>query len=89
MVAGVEIVADKATRELFPPERGAAALVASLAYEAGVIVRPLTGGAIVAIAPPLTASEEELRWLVSVLRQSLDHAAEQLAVVSTVGEEEG
>ena len=89
MVAGVELVADKATRKPFPTALAAAALLASHAYEAGVIVRPLTGGAVVAIAPPLTASENDLSWLVGVLRQCLDRAVEQLKVLSTVGEEDG
>ena len=52
LVAGIEYVQDKATKEWFPPAVGAAAKVRDEAFERGVFVRLLGGGHCHAMAPP-------------------------------------
>lgn len=72
-VGGVELVRDTATGEPYPAELGVAARMAAHCWERGLIVRPLAGGAVVALAPPFTVTEQELRFLGDVLVEA--HAA--------------
>lgn len=75
LLGGLEIVADKAAKESFPPAAKAAATVAAKALEAGLIVRALPGDA-VGICPPLIITEAEVDDLFDRLEQALDAAAE-------------
>jgi adenosylmethionine-8-amino-7-oxononanoate aminotransferase len=51
LMAGVELVQDKTTKQPFPPERRMGARVCRLARDQGVLLRPL--GDVVVIMPPL------------------------------------
>ena len=52
LVAGIEYVQDKETREWFPPAQGVAAKIRDEAFKRGVFVRLLGGGHVHAVAPP-------------------------------------
>ncbi|MDW7709160.1 MAG: aminotransferase class III-fold pyridoxal phosphate-dependent enzyme [Deferrisomatales bacterium] len=84
LFAGVELVADKATREPFDPRRKMAYKVAAEAMARGLVTYPGDGGADgirgdhLLLSPPLTVTEEELVFLVGALGEALEAAHETL-----------
>ena len=70
---GIEIVADRATKEPFDPERGIAARVKKAAFAAGLICYPMGGtidglrGDHVLLAPPFIISDNQIGELVDKL----------------------
>ncbi|MDX1432966.1 MAG: aspartate aminotransferase family protein [Gammaproteobacteria bacterium] len=77
LLGAVEIVADKESREQFPTERKAAALIAAKVQEEGLIVRGLSGDS-VATCPPLIIDEREIDDLFDRFQRGLDTAAKEL-----------
>ena len=78
MVAGIEYVQDKKTREWFPLSAGVAAKVRDAAFRRGVFVRLLGGGHVHAVAPPFIISKEQIDTVVRVLDESIAEVEEQL-----------
>lgn len=76
LIAGLELVADKTTREQHPVTAKAAAQVQETALANGLVVRGLPMDTI-GICPPLIISESEIDTLFERLHRSLDtvHAA--------------
>ncbi len=70
LVAGLELVRDKASRESFAPSDGVAAHVATCALAHGVITRGL--GDVVNLCPPLIIREHEIDDLLQRIGRSLD-----------------
>jgi 4-aminobutyrate---pyruvate transaminase len=70
LIAGIEIVADKATKTSFEPSKAAAATIARFAEEEGLITRPLLGDRI-ALCPPLVIDEAEIDELFDRLERAL------------------
>jgi L-2,4-diaminobutyrate transaminase len=64
LVMGIELVADKATRQAFDPARKVAARLTKLCFSEGLITRSLPGGDITAFSPPLPISREEIDQIV-------------------------
>jgi adenosylmethionine-8-amino-7-oxononanoate aminotransferase len=62
LMAGIEIVADRGTKERFPPERKTGQRVIRKAREKGIILRPL--GDVIVLMPPLSSTESEIEGLV-------------------------
>jgi len=62
LMAGIEIVADRGTKERFPPDRKVGQRVVRKAREKGVILRPL--GDVIVLLPPLSSTEQEIEALV-------------------------
>ncbi len=58
LIAAVELVEDKATKESFPASTAAALHFADRAHAHGLVVRPL--GEAVALCPPLIITPEEI-----------------------------
>jgi 4-aminobutyrate---pyruvate transaminase len=75
LVAGIELVADKATKRSFEARTALAAKAVALAQEEGVILRNL--GDTIAICPPLIISEDEVEDMMERLGKALDRT-EQL-----------
>jgi 4-aminobutyrate---pyruvate transaminase len=69
LIAGIELVADKASKKPFDPAKGVAQKLASFAEEAGLIVRPLPGDHF-ALCPPLVISESEIGELFDRLERA-------------------
>jgi 4-aminobutyrate--pyruvate transaminase len=69
LIAGIELVADKASKKPFDPAKGVAQKLASFAEEAGLIVRPLPGDRF-ALCPPLVISESEIGELFDRLERA-------------------
>ena len=77
LLAGVELVSDKATKKSFDVSEGAARRVWLEALERGVIVRPL-GGDVIAISPPFVISEKQIDHIVEVLHGAIESVGGQL-----------
>jgi len=75
LVAGLELVKNKTTREAFAPIGKAGRLVAGRAQDNGLIVRAI--GDTIAVCPPLIIDEAQVDELVARLRKSLREAAAQ------------
>lgn len=69
LMAGIELVKDKSTKEPYEWEEKMGWRVAWYAREHGVIIRPL--GNVVVIMPPLSISLENLEQLLKVIREGI------------------
>jgi adenosylmethionine-8-amino-7-oxononanoate aminotransferase len=74
MMAGVELVRDKGTKEPYDWPEKMGWRVAYHARDNGVLIRPL--GNVVVIMPPLTISEQNLKKLLDIIRFSIIAATE-------------
>jgi 4-aminobutyrate--pyruvate transaminase len=70
LIAGVELVADKRTRELFPASMKVGNIVMDKCHERGLIVRAI--GDRIAFTPPLIISAAEINEMVRLFRDGLD-----------------
>jgi 4-aminobutyrate---pyruvate transaminase len=70
LVAGLELVKDKKSRENFAPADGVAQHVAQRALAHGVITRGL--GDVVNLCPPLIITESEIDELLARIGRALD-----------------
>ncbi|MEO1197905.1 MAG: aspartate aminotransferase family protein [Pseudomonadota bacterium] len=73
LIAGLDIVTDKTTRQQFDPKSAVAAMVTRFAETEGLIVRPLFGD-VVAVCPPLIITDDEIDALFDRLVTALDRA---------------
>src|SRR5262245_31908257 len=69
LMAGIELVQDRATKRPFPPERRTGARVCRTAREQGVLLRPL--GDVIVVMPPLAIDRSLLDRLCDVLYNCL------------------
>jgi putrescine aminotransferase len=74
LVAGVELVRDRGTKESFDPSLGVARRVWLDALEQGVIVRPLPGD-VLAMSPPFVITEEQIDRVVGALDKAIASVA--------------
>jgi putrescine---pyruvate transaminase len=77
LVAAIELVRERATKQLFEVSAGAARRVWLAALEEGVIVRPLTGD-VLAMSPPFVISNEQIDKIVSVLDKAITRVEKEL-----------
>jgi 4-aminobutyrate---pyruvate transaminase len=77
LIAGIEFVADRQTRQSFPPEVGAARVFERCCLAEGLIVRAV--GETAVLAPPLIISDDQIRDLAARLQRGL-RAAEALLI---------
>lgn len=77
LIGGLEIVADKTSREQFPAETKAAQIISDAALAAGLVVRPLPGDTI-GICPPLIIDLAQIDEMFNMLEVALDEAVAQL-----------
>jgi adenosylmethionine-8-amino-7-oxononanoate aminotransferase len=78
MVAGIEYVQSKETREWFPLSQGVAAKIRDEAFRRGVFVRLLGGGHVHAVAPPFIISKEQIDTVVRVLDEAIGVVEKEL-----------
>lgn len=76
LMTGVELVKNKETKEKYDPPL--APLVVDIAYEKGVITRPLVGD-ILQLSPPLTISEEEIDSIIEIIGLAIVEAVAERA----------
>ena len=78
LMAGVELVKDKRTKEPFPVEINAAGQIINAALERGLILFHGSGnvdgvlGDHILIGPPLTINRKQVETLISILKQSIE-----------------
>jgi len=72
LIAGIELVADRATRAPFPWEHLTGARVCRLARDAGLLIRPL--GDVLVVMPPLAISVEQLDWMMDTMTTCIARA---------------
>jgi len=77
LVAGIELVRDRTTKELYDATVGVARRIWLDALEQGVIVRPLPGD-VVAICPPFVISEQQIDRIALVLDKAIARVAKEL-----------
>jgi 4-aminobutyrate--pyruvate transaminase len=82
LLTGMEMMADKATRTAFAPERGVGRLVDGLARKHGLITRFI--GDRIAFSPPLIVTEADIDEIARRLRAALDEAHAELRASWTV-----
>lgn len=77
LLARVQLVSDRKTRQLFDPKLAVAERIARRARELGVIFRPLPGDAL-SFSPPLCLTEGEADTIVGVIDQAIGDVARSL-----------
>ena len=84
MMAGVELVAERATKEPFPSRLRMGHRVILEARQRGVIIRPL--GDVIVLMPPLAVSSDELDQLGRVTGDSIRAATEAAGTAPPAGQ---
>jgi len=81
MMAAIEIVQDKATRQGFPAEKNVSARALALAAERGLITRQRHYGAgeSIMLAPPLVTTREQIDRITEILAESITLAVKEVA----------
>ena len=77
LMGGVELVADKQTRQPFESSLGVGLTCADHALEGGLLVRPL--GDTIALCPPLIITADQIDELFGKLESALDKTLEQVS----------
>ena len=78
---GIEFVADRQTKQPFPPERNFAGRVGQACLKRGLLVYPMQGcvdgyaGDHLLIAPPAVILEDQLNWSAEQLRAAINEVA--------------
>jgi L-2,4-diaminobutyrate transaminase len=78
LIMGIELVADKASKQAFDPKHKVAARVVQSCLGEGLITRNLPSGDIVAFSPPLTITADDAELIASRFAQGLDKAVASL-----------
>ncbi|MBU4419969.1 MAG: aminotransferase class III-fold pyridoxal phosphate-dependent enzyme, partial [Proteobacteria bacterium] len=76
IMVGIELVADKDTKESFPPEERIGHRVIKEARKQGLIIRPL--GDVIVLMPPLSISIDELDRLCDITYESIRVVTEKV-----------
>lgn len=74
LMVGIELVADRATRQAYPPEQRHGARACAAAVRRGVWIRPL--GDVVVLMPPYCISDENLTRLVGAAAEGIAEVTE-------------
>jgi L-2,4-diaminobutyrate transaminase len=78
LMVGVELVADRASRQNFPAEAKVAARVARAAIETGVLVRALPANDVIAFSPAFVITPDMINECVARFVLALDRVSDQL-----------
>jgi adenosylmethionine-8-amino-7-oxononanoate aminotransferase len=68
-MVGIELVENRETKQLFPPEKRTGHRVIMEARKRGVLIRPL--GDVIVLMPPLSISHKELDQLCDAVYESI------------------
>jgi 4-aminobutyrate--pyruvate transaminase len=82
LIAGVELVRDKATKAPFPPAAGVGPAIQARCQAQGVILRAM--GDTIAFCPPLIITEAEIDEMLARFGRGLDEAYNQLRQEATL-----
>jgi adenosylmethionine-8-amino-7-oxononanoate aminotransferase len=84
LLAGVEFVSDRSTKEPFPPSDAMAGTVTRYARDEGVIVYPCQGGVngeagdYILIMPPFVSTDDQIQEMIVRLRRALERLCRDL-----------
>jgi L-2,4-diaminobutyrate transaminase len=78
LIMGIELVADKVTKEAFHPRHKVAARIVQSCLVEGLITRNLPSGDIVAFSPPLTVTVDDVELIETRFASGLEKAAASL-----------
>ena len=78
LMAGIELVRDKQTKEPYLWNERIGVRVCQLARKKGLLTRPL--GNVIVLIPPLASTDEELSEMVQILSKSIWEVTNQKAV---------
>ena len=84
MMVGWEFIANKETKEPFPPERAISRTFFELAFDRGLVTYPCAGtvrgvaGDTVMMTPPMITSREQIDEIMSILHSSMREFEEQV-----------
>jgi L-2,4-diaminobutyrate transaminase len=78
LIAGIELVADRASRRPFDPALKVAQQVAARCLEDGLIVRALPVGHVIALSPPLCITRDQVDRVVEGLDRGIRTVADEL-----------
>lgn len=81
LMCGIELVADRGTKEPFAAGLQAAKRVCDAVRDDGIIVRPL--GDTIVLMPAPAMSDEDLRFLVTTIAAATDRVTRELAAAAT------
>ena len=77
LVAAIELVKDKHTKEMFPAETKLVTRVWERALRSGLLTR-MGGSNVIAICPPLIITTQQIDEMVTILRETLVSVSEEL-----------
>ncbi len=83
-MVGWEFIANKETKEPFPPERAISRTFFELAFDRGLVTYPCAGtvrgvaGDTVMLTPPMITSREQIDEIMSILHSSMRAFEEQV-----------
>jgi len=77
LIAGVELVEDKASKQPFDPQLKVGARTFARGHDNGLIVRAI--GDTIALCPPMIITEAQVQEVIRRLKKTLDEVAAQLA----------
>ncbi|MGD8602535.1 MAG: aminotransferase class III-fold pyridoxal phosphate-dependent enzyme, partial [Gemmatimonadota bacterium] len=80
LIAGIELVEDKATKKSFDPSMGVARRLHELLMEEGVICRPVFNT--LAFSPPLVLTQDQADSIVSMFASGLEKLTHELSSTS-------
>jgi len=78
MIAGIELVEDKASRKSYDPGRKVGQTCRDLCTDNGVVVRAVRD--VIVLSPPLIISRDEIDILVDTIAQTLDETVKTLSL---------
>ena len=78
LIMGIELVADRASKQAFDPRHKVAARIVQCCLAEGLIVRSLPSGDVVALSPPLIVTADDVELIVGRFAKGLDKAAASL-----------
>lgn len=78
LIAGIELVADKASKAPYPWAEQVGARVCALAREAGLLIRPL--GDVLVVMPPLAIAIEQLDAMLDIMLTCVKRVTEEPSV---------
>jgi L-2,4-diaminobutyrate transaminase len=78
LIMGIEMVADRASKQAFNPRHKVAARIMQCCLAEGLIVRSLPSGDVVALSPPLIVTADDIELIVGRFAKGLDKAAASL-----------
>ncbi|SDB74072.1 aminotransferase [Belnapia rosea] len=76
LIGGLDLVKDKATRDMYPPDAGLAAKLEANAQRHGLVLRLVRNR--IALSPPLVITESEIQEMGERLRSTLDDTWNEL-----------